>query len=85
LDNWIRVNNEAHESEKVLAKYLQLLQQHGIGKIDEHSERFFRLSIELVIESTLKSASSMATDESNPNMGQGKALNYNLVDGYNSL
>jgi len=79
LDNWI------HESEKVLAKYLQLLPQHGIGKIDEHSERFFRLSIELVIESTLKSASSMATDESNPNMGQGKALNYNLVDGYNSL
>jgi len=86
LDSWIRVNNEAHGSEKALAQYLQLLQQNGIGKIDEQTERFFRLSTELVVESTLKSASAVSNEGSNDhNIMKGKVLNYTVIDAYAKL
>jgi len=86
LDSWIRVNNEAPGSEKALAQYLQLLQQNGIGKIEEQTERFFRISTELVIDSTLKTATSAATDASNEQGAmKGKVLNYNVVDAYAKL
>jgi len=86
LDSWIRVNNEALGSEKALAQYLQLLQQNGIGKIEEQTERFFRLSTELVIESTLKSAAVVASDVPiEPTLMKGKPLNYNVVDAYAKL
>lgn len=86
LDSWIRVNSEALGSEKTLAQYLQLLQQHGIGKIEEQTERFFRLSTELVVESTLKSATTATTDMSGEHgIMKGKVLNYNVVDAYAKL
>jgi len=86
LDSWIRVNNEAHGSEKALAQYLQLLQQNGIGKMDEQTERFFRLSTELVVESTLKSAVAVSSEVAGEhNMMKGKVLNYTVIDAYAKL
>lgn len=73
LDSWIRVHNEAPGSEKALAQYLQLLQQHGVGKADEITERFFRISTELVVEACLKT------------LDEKKTLNYAVVDAYAKL
>ena len=79
LDYWIRVYNESPGNEKAYAQYLQLLQQHGVGKSEENSERFFRVSTELVIEAVLKSGTP-------PEGGVGPAvLHYNVVDAYAKL
>ena len=79
LDYWIRVYNESPGNEKAYAQYLQLLQQHGVGKSEENSERFFRVSTELVIEAVLKSATP-------PESGTGASvLHYNVVDAYAKL
>lgn len=78
LDYWIRVYNESPGNEKAYAQYLQLLQQHGVGKSEENSERFFRVSTELVIEAVLKSGT--------PAEGGGApVLQYNVVDAYAKL
>mmetsp|Transcript_23696 Transcript_23696/g.28928 ORF Transcript_23696/g.28928 Transcript_23696/m.28928 type:complete len:214 (+) Transcript_23696:1081-1722(+) len=71
LDSWIRVHNEAPGSEKALAQYLQLLQQHGVGKADDITERFFRISTELVVEACLKTLDDKT-----------KMLNYTVIDAY---
>ena len=78
LDYWIRVYNESPGNEKVYAQFLSLLQQHGVGKTEENSERFFRASTELVIEAVLKSG--QATQE-----GGVPVLNYSVVDAYSKL
>mmetsp|Transcript_7036 Transcript_7036/g.14641 ORF Transcript_7036/g.14641 Transcript_7036/m.14641 type:complete len:811 (-) Transcript_7036:13-2445(-) len=80
LDYWIRVYNETPGNEKAYAQYLQLLQQHGVGKSEENSERFFRVSTELVIESVLKSAQAPPEGTAGP-----PALHYNVVDAYAKL
>lgn len=77
LDSWIRKHSEAAGSEQVLAQYLQLLQQNGVGKIEENTERFFRLSTLIVVEAVLKSSGEGLT--------KGKVLNYNFIDIYAKL
>ena len=80
LDYWIRVYNESPGNEKAYAQYLQLLQQHGVGKSEENSERFFRVSTELVIEAVLKSGTPPEGGGNGP-----PVLHYNVVDAYAKL
>jgi len=69
LVQWLRVQNEAGSSDKILAQFLQRLQQQfGVGVSDDQTERFLRLSAEVVVESCIKNSAD-------------KALNYNALDG----
>jgi CCR4-NOT transcription complex subunit 1 len=77
LVNWLRVQSEAASNDKILAQFLQRLQQQfGVGSNDDQTERFMRLTTEVVIESCAKSV--VAGDAA-------KTLNYNAVDGYAKL
>lgn len=77
LDNWIRVYNEAAGNEKVHVQFLQYLQQSGIGKVEEQTERFLRLSVLLVVEAVTKSATSGEKGA--------RVLNYTVMDVYCKL
>jgi CCR4-NOT transcription complex subunit 1 len=77
LDNWIRVYNEAGGNEKVYLQFLQYMQQSGVGKAEEHTERFLRLSVLLVVEAVLKSATSASNGS--------RILNYAVIDVYCKL
>eukprot|EP00978_Attheya_sp_CCMP212_P003167 scaffold6570_cov51-Attheya_sp.AAC.6 len=87
LDSWIRVHSEAAGNEKAYAQYLQLLQQHGVGKSDEQTERFFRLSTAIVVNAVLKTGN--ADDDSSNGKeskhGRNKPLNYSVIDAYCKL
>mmetsp|Transcript_25184 Transcript_25184/g.73927 ORF Transcript_25184/g.73927 Transcript_25184/m.73927 type:complete len:2663 (-) Transcript_25184:304-8292(-) len=83
LDNWMRIHNEASGNEKAL-QYIQVLQQNGVGKIEEQTERFFRLSTELVVGAVLKSAGVSGGDSKDQGT-KGKALNYMVIDAYAKL
>ena len=76
LENWIRIQNEGNE--KVYAQFLQYLQQMGIGKVEEHTERFLRLSVLMVVDSAMKAASAGID-------GARSVLNYTVVDMYTKL
>jgi len=78
LDGWIRLHSEAVANDKVLTQYLQLLQQNGVGKSDEQTERFFRLAAQLVVEAVLKTSNGGAD-------GNGNVLNYSVIDIYAKL
>jgi len=78
LENWIRVYTETPGNEKAYAQYLQLLQQHGVGKGEDQTERFFRVSTELVVEAVLKAGSVDVA-------GKQKMLNFGVVDAYAKL
>ena len=74
LVNWLRVQNEAAGNDKILAQFLQLLQQKfGVGSSDDDTERFMRLTTEVVVESCVKSADA------------NKGLRYDAIDGYSKL
>ena len=77
LDGWIRVHNEASGDEKIFTQYLQLLQQFGVGKVEESTERFLRLSSLIVVEAVLKSAT--------PGDNSKTILNYSFIDIYSRL
>jgi CCR4-NOT transcription complex subunit 1 len=78
LENWIRIENEAMGNEKVYAQFLQYLQQMGVGKVDEHTERFLRLSVLTVVDAAMKAASAGSD-------GSRSVLNYTVVDMYTKL
>eukprot|EP00934_Nitzschia_sp_Nitz4_P003719 Nitzschia sp. Nitz4//scaffold308_size21609//5174//12956//NITZ4_008602-RA/size21609-processed-gene-0.37-mRNA-1//-1//CDS//3329547152//3709//frame0 len=78
LDNWIRVDSEGSGNEKLQVQFLQFLQQSGVGKEEEQTERFLRLSVQIVVEATLKSATA------GPNRAK-NALNHTVVDIYTRL
>jgi len=77
LEGWVRISNEVGTGEKAL-HYVQLLQQNGIGKNEEQTERFFRTCTEIVVGSVLKSATVNETSEK-------KVLNYTVIDSYGKL
>merc|ERR1712232_1380186 len=85
LDSWIRIQSEALGNEKALAQYLQLLHQHGIGKADDITERFIRVSMELVVDAVLKSAQVDANTGSGGKDTQTKTYNYNVLDAFAKL
>lgn len=77
LENWIRVNNEAAGNEKINAQFLQYLQQYGVGKVEELTERFLRLASQIVVDAVLKSVSAGDSGRS--------VLNYAVADVYCKL
>jgi CCR4-NOT transcription complex subunit 1 len=77
LENWIRVNNEAAGNENVNSQFLQYLQGFGVGKVEEHTERFVRLACQIVVDAVLKSAS--------PGDNGKTRLNYAVADVYCKL
>ena len=78
LDGWIRVSTEASSTEKTYTQYLQLLQQIGVGRVEESTERFFRLSSLTVVDAVLKGAAGGGN-------GSKTSLNYTVVDIYSNL
>lgn len=74
LENWIRVNNEAAGNDKINAQFLQYLQQYGVGKVEEHTERFLRIASLIVVEAVLKSAAQGPDGKT--------VLNYAVADVY---
>jgi len=77
LENWIRVNNEAAGNEKINGQFLQYLQGFGVGKLEEHTERFVRLACQIVVDAVLKSASVGENGKT--------VLNYAVADVYCKL
>ncbi len=74
LIGWLRVQNDAASNDKIMAQFLQRLQQQfGVGTSDDQTERFLRLTTEVVVESCAKNADSS------------KGLNYQAMDGYAKL
>ncbi|KAL7487906.1 hypothetical protein ACHAW6_013484 [Cyclotella cf. meneghiniana] len=72
LVNWLRIQNDAPSNDKILAQFLQRLQQQfGVGLNDDQTERFLRLTADVVTESCAKNAAA----------DSGKILNYNAIDG----
>jgi CCR4-NOT transcription complex subunit 1 len=82
LDGWMRLNNDG--GSKGTLQYVQLLQQNGIGKNEEQTERFFRVSTEVLVKAVLQTA----TIEESKSQGQHapmKQLNYTVMDDYGKL
>ncbi|KAL3921961.1 MAG: hypothetical protein SGILL_002466, partial [Bacillariaceae sp.] len=77
LENWIRVHNEAAGNEKINAQFLQYLQQYGVGKVEEHTERFIRLSSLIVVDVVAQTATAGNNGRS--------VLNYAVADVYCKL
>ena len=74
LVGWLRVQNEAAGNDKIMAQFLQRLQQQfGVGSNDDQTERFLRLATEVVVESCTK------------NVDASSSLNYQAIDGYTKL
>jgi CCR4-NOT transcription complex subunit 1 len=78
VDSWIRMQADPMTNEKAMGQFLQVLQQFGVGKVEEQTERFLRLSTIAVVEAVLGSASG-TTD------GQRPALNYTFIDMHSKL
>ena len=53
IDAWIRLQNDPSNG-KGLTQFLQVIQQFGVGKDEEQTERFLRLSALVVVEAVLK-------------------------------
>ena len=77
LDSWIRLQSDITAGEKGAAQFVQALQQFGVGKVEEQTERFLRLSTLIVVDAVLGTAQS--SDGQRPN------LNYTFVDMYCKL
>merc|ERR1711957_529480 len=53
LESWMLINNDGIGMDKAL-QFIQLLQQNGVGKNEEQTERFFRVSTEILVEAVIK-------------------------------
>lgn len=78
LDGWIRIQSDQGGNDKSLVQYLQVLQQVGVGRLEDQTERFLRLSSLAVVDAAIKSA-SLAPD------GTRLPMNYHIVDLYSKL
>lgn len=78
VDSWVRLQSDPMASDKTVGQFLQVLQQFGVGKVEEQTERFLRLSIIAVVDAVLGSSSVAAE-------GQRPTLNYTFVDLYAKL
>ncbi|GKY99341.1 hypothetical protein MPSEU_000889100 [Mayamaea pseudoterrestris] len=77
LESWVRLQTDSVGSDTTVAHFLQVLQQLGIGKADDQTERFFRLALLTVVDAVLNNAS--AGD------GAQAVLNYTVIDMYSRL
>ena len=81
LEQWIRVWNESPGSEKAYAQYLTLLQQHGVPRNEQSTERFVRLATVICVESCVESR----TAEEGASADSLGVLTYSVVDAYAKL
>jgi len=80
LVSWLRVQNDAAANDKIMAQFLQRLQaQFGVGSNDDQTERFLRLTAEVVVESCSANKQQHPASENTAAAKQG--LNYQAVDG----
>lgn len=77
LEGWFRLQSESNSSDKATGQYLQSLQQYGVGKQEEQTERFLRLSAVIVVEAALKSFTQ--------NGDGSRTMNHGAVDLYSEL
>ena len=57
-----------------------------MGKVEEQTERFFRMATKLVVEAVLKNSVSGETTSMKDQMPtRGKFLNYGVIDAYANL
>jgi CCR4-NOT transcription complex subunit 1 len=78
VESWIRVQSDPMTSEKTAGQFLQVIQQFGVGKIEEQTERFLRLSTLAVVDAVLGTASTTSD-------GQRPVLNYTFIDMHSKL
>jgi len=78
------INNDGIGMDKAL-QFIQLLQQNGVGKNEEQTERFFRVSTEILVEAVIKSSPGDSVETKCADDARGKALNYNVIDSYAKL
>ena len=78
LETWIRVQADGNRNDKTLGQFLLVLQQWGVGKVPEKTERFLRVATISVVEVALKSATK--TEGSTK-----PTLNYGPIDMYCKL
>ena len=83
MEHWIRLNFESPVSDRALAQYLQVLQQNGVGKFEEQTERFLRYSTELVVDAVAQSADKKQLDSAAD--AKAPILNYTVADAYSKL
>jgi CCR4-NOT transcription complex subunit 1 len=83
LDGWMRIINDLYAHEKSI-QFLQLLQQNGIGKNEEQTERFVRSATDLLIEAVLKSA-TVDINAKDLRPTNTKVLNYAVIDAFGKL
>lgn len=89
LDQWLRVWQVSDD--KIFARYLQLLHQHGVLKTEEAADKFFRLSIEICMEACLKSgqnpsaSASQQTESTTPAATVPASISYSVVDALSKL
>ena len=79
LEHWIRIWSETPGSEKAYASYLSLLQQQGVLKSEENSDRFFRITTELCIESCFNNPANEVDAKGRPK------LRYDVIDAFSKL
>lgn len=77
LDSWIRLQADASTTDKAVAQYMQVLQQLGVSKTEEQTERFLRLGTLVVVDSVLGSAAG--------GDGMNTTLNYTFIDMFAKL
>ena len=79
LDSWIRLQSDPLSSDKTVSQFLQVLQQLGVGKVEEQTERFLRIATVTVVDAALATATPDSSDS------QRCTLNYTFVDMYAKL
>lgn len=79
LEAWIRMySSDTSRQDKSVGQFLLALQQWGLGKNEEKTERFFRLSAVTLVEAALKSSAKKEDD-------QRVQINYGAIDLYCKL
>lgn len=77
LEGWFKLQSDSLAGDKTVEQYMRVLQQFGLGKSEEQSERFFRLSTLTIVDAVLKTG---VPDEKGP-----ASLNYSYVDKFAAL
>lgn len=72
LEQWILIYQQGPSRDKT-TQFVQLLVQNGVGKMEDQTERFFRMSTEIVVEAMRSQTQA------------GKPASYQIIDAYTKL
>lgn len=73
LEKWLAVWSSIND--QLFSQYLQLLHQFGVFRSEESADKFFKLSLEVCVEASVKSTSQDSTN----------VMNYMFMDGLSKL